>query len=174
MKELFTNDKSKNISILDVGCGYGGFYSYLKENTDKEVTYSGIDLVEDMILFIKKFRNTVKENNITKNMLIKINNNEDYSTIKSVLRLNDKITSDDLNMKNLNVVTNNYNITIYFNEEIDEAKRNEEIENLKQSIIKRKTLLANNNFIRKAPDQLVNEEKVKLNNEEQLLNELLK
>ncbi len=161
--EIYTMLLNENILVSD----------YPKYN--KELIFTKeTSLVEDMILFIKKFRNTVKENNITKNMLIKINNNEDYNTIKSVLRLNDKITSDDLNMKNLNVVTNNYNITIYFNEEIDEAKRNEEIENLKQSIIKRKTLLANNNFIRKAPDQLVNEEKVKLNNEEQLLNELLK
>lgn len=61
MKELFTNDKSENISILDVGCGYGGFYSYLKENTNKEVTYSGIDLVEDMILWAKNNINTANE-----------------------------------------------------------------------------------------------------------------
>ena len=36
-------------SILDVGCGYGAFYEFLKEQ-DIHVDYTGIDLVEDMII----------------------------------------------------------------------------------------------------------------------------
>ncbi len=149
------------------------FSNYPKYN--KELAFKNEALlIEDMVLFIKKFRNTVKENNITKNMFVKINNNENYETIKNILRINDKITTENLDMKNLNIVTNNYNVTIYFNEEIDKEKQEKEKEILKQSILKRKALLANNSFISKAPEDLVNEEKLKLKNEEQLLNELLK
>ncbi len=161
--EIYTMLTNENILTSD----------YPKYN--KELTFTNEALlVEDMVLFIKKFRNTIKENNITKNMFVKLNNNENYETIKSVLRINDKLTQEELDMKNLNVITNNYNVTIYFNEELDENKKDLEIEALKQSILKRKTLLSNNNFISKAPENLVNEEKTKLNKEEQLLNELLK
>lgn len=39
----------KNKSILDVGCGFGDFFSFLKRN-NIEVTYTGCDLVDAFIL----------------------------------------------------------------------------------------------------------------------------
>ena len=38
----------KNKSILDIGCGYGGFYNFLKK-ADSSIKYYGIDIVEEMI-----------------------------------------------------------------------------------------------------------------------------
>lgn len=38
-----------NHSILDVGCGFGDFYGYLKEKNIAPRDYLGIDLVEEMI-----------------------------------------------------------------------------------------------------------------------------
>ena len=46
----FCVDKDKNISILELGCGYGAFFSYLKNNSlYPNYDYYGIDLVHDMI-----------------------------------------------------------------------------------------------------------------------------
>lgn len=41
---------SEEISILDVGSGYGGFYEFLTKRIDiNKVNFSGIDIVEEMI-----------------------------------------------------------------------------------------------------------------------------
>ena len=54
----------------------------------------------------------------------------------------------------------------------DEEKKQKEIEALKLSIQKRETLLSNENFCKKAPEKLVEEEKKKLELEKQKLTEL--
>jgi valyl-tRNA synthetase len=67
--------------------------------------------------------------------------------------------------------------TIYFEKEVtkeDIALKNKNIENLKASIERRKKLLANENYVAKAPQKLVEEEKNKLKEEEKSLEELLK
>lgn len=46
MLELMSKDH--NPTVLDVGCGYGGFLDYTKSKNLK-LSYSGIDPVEDMI-----------------------------------------------------------------------------------------------------------------------------
>ena len=53
--------------------------------------------------------------------------------------------------------------------EEDILQKEKQIESLKQSINKRKQLLANENFVKKAPEKLVAEEKAKLENDEKLL-----
>ena len=39
--------------MLDIGCGYGGFYNILKK-MKKRINYTGIDFNEDMIINAKK------------------------------------------------------------------------------------------------------------------------
>ncbi len=40
----------KSFSIFEVGCGYGAFFEFLKEkDLHHDITYSGIDLVDEMI-----------------------------------------------------------------------------------------------------------------------------
>ena len=70
-----------------------------------------------------------------------------------------------------------YNMDIYFEKEItkeDEELRQKQIENLKKSIERRKTLLSNENYVKKAPQNLVEQEKQKLNEEENMLKEMTK
>lgn len=50
-------DKRENISILDVGCGIGHFYEFLKENNllnSLKVKYTGIDISKKMVEFSRK------------------------------------------------------------------------------------------------------------------------
>ncbi len=60
MLELFVNDKSVEKSLLDVGCGYAGFYEYIKNN-QININYSGIDIVQEMIQHAKNKNPTIKE-----------------------------------------------------------------------------------------------------------------
>jgi len=46
--------KKTNFSILDVGCGYGDFYGYLKRHGYKNFNYSGYDVSEKVIEVAKK------------------------------------------------------------------------------------------------------------------------
>ena len=66
---------------------------------------------------------------------------------------------------------------IYFEKEItkeDEELKQKQIENLKKSIERRKNLLSNENYVKKAPQNLVEQEKLKLAEEENMLKEMTK
>ena len=53
MAELFSSSASNHLgnlpTLLDVGCGYGALYDYIKSE-NIEVIYTGVDIVDDMIL----------------------------------------------------------------------------------------------------------------------------
>jgi len=46
------SDNPKCVSILDVGCGYGGLFTYLKERKIN-IKYTGIDVAENMIEYAR-------------------------------------------------------------------------------------------------------------------------
>ena len=70
LKIIMQDKINKNYSLLDVGCGYGELVNYLPKN--KNYTYTGIDLVEEMISYAKKKNQkenfTFKVGNILKNI----------------------------------------------------------------------------------------------------------
>ena len=114
---------------------------------------------------------------MTKDLKVKINNNEDYSLIKKILKIEDSIIDTELNITKFNISNNVYNVDVYFEKEItkeDEELKNKQIEQLKASINRRKGLLANENYVNKAPHNLVEQEKQKLLEEEKLLEEMVK
>jgi SAM-dependent methyltransferase len=43
--------KGKPITLLDVGCGYGGLYWYAKNKKQLKLRYTGIDVAEKMIVY---------------------------------------------------------------------------------------------------------------------------
>lgn len=49
MSALFGRDNLKNITLLDVGCGYGAFYEFLTKNKTRDVRFTGIDVSQPMI-----------------------------------------------------------------------------------------------------------------------------
>ena len=134
-------------------------------------------LIEDTIGFIKTFRNIKQENNITKDLKVKLNNNEDYSLIKNMLKLNENIIEDKMNITEYKVNYGRFSASIYYEKEITEEdilQKEKQIETLKQNILKRENLLSNENFVNKAPEKLVNEERTKLENDKKMLELLTK
>lgn len=49
MSALFGRDPLKNITLLDVGCGYGAFYEFLTKNKIRDARFTGIDVSQPMI-----------------------------------------------------------------------------------------------------------------------------
>ena len=134
-------------------------------------------LIEDTIGFIKTFRNIKQENNITKDLKVKLNNTEDYSLIKNMLKLNENIIEDKMDITEYKVNYGRFSASIYYENEITEEdilQKEKQIETLKQNILKRENLLSNENFVNKAPEKLVNEERTKLDSDKKMLELLTK
>ncbi len=141
---------------------------------DKKLIFNEEELVIDEIIdFIKNYRNTLKENNILANYQVKVNFNEEL--IIKMLKLQDKIINEEKDITKFKVSTKNYEAIIYYEKEIteDDIKQKEKLINeLTLSIQKRENLLNNQNFVSKAPADLVNKEKEKLQSEKEELAKL--
>ncbi|MBO5095570.1 MAG: valine--tRNA ligase [Bacilli bacterium] len=143
---------------------------------EKEFIFTDIaNIVDNKIEFIKNFRNIKAENNIPKDAKVLINTNDEV--IIKMLKLSDCLVNEALDINEYQVTAGDLKATIYYEKEITEediANKNKLIENLKNSIERRKKLLANENYVAKAPANLVEQEKNKLVEEEKQLEELLK
>ena len=141
---------------------------------EKKLIFEKSD-VEDIIEFIKTFRNTKQANNIPSEFKARFDKELDPIAIK-LLKLEDKIVSEELNIKSYKVISNYANGEIYFEKELtDEEKLAKEnlINSLKQSIERREKLLSNENYVNKAPANIVEMDKQKLEEEKNKLKELL-
>ena len=130
----------------------------------------------DTIEFIKVFRNIKLENKIGKDFKIKLNNDLDYSLILKLLRIDESYIVDNSDKNKYSVVYKDYSLDIYYEKELTEediALKNKQIKELESSIERRKKLLSNENYVNKAPKELVEKERLTLEEEEKKL-ELLK
>ena len=128
---------------------------------------------DEIIEFIKSFRNTLKENNISRKYNVLVNFDEEI--IIRTLKLQDKLITEELNITAFKVGTKKYSGIIYYEKEITEEDmlaKAKQIEELKASIKKRETLLQNESFVSKAPEALVEKERVKLAEEIQELKKM--
>ena len=133
--------------------------------------------VDDAVEFIKKFRNTKAENNISKDAKVMFDTTDDNELIVKMLKLNDNIVKEPLGMKAYKVFSNRIKATIFFEKVESEAEKiakNTQIELLKASIARRENLLANENYVKKAPEKIVMLDREKLKEEKKKLEELLK
>ena len=143
-----------------------------------------INLMKDIRDFITKVRIEKKENDIKKDSKYLINtslNSEELSLIKNVLKLDGNEytkSNEEANLNSYSISSNtnvlNIKITYYF-EVTNEDKEllieslNKEKEVLLSQIQRREKLLSNQGYINKAPKELVEEEKTKLDNEKNKL-----
>ena len=143
---------------------------------DKKLIFDEEKDVEEMINFIKSFRNIKQENNIGKDFKVKFDKDIDDIVIK-LLKLDDKIISKELDIKCYKVISNYVNASIFYEKELTEeekAAKDNLIESLKSSIERREKLLSNENYVNKAPKNIVEMDRQKLEEEKNKLNELLK
>ena len=128
---------------------------------------------EEIIGFIAAFRNVKQENAISKDAKVMVN--FDNSLINKMLKLDGNLINDKLSIKEYKVSYGKLEALIYYEKEVTEEDilaKEKQIESLKASILKRENLLSNVGFVSKAPVQLVNDEKRKLEEEKKLLSTL--
>ena len=134
--------------------------------------------VDDEIDFIKNFRNVRQENNINKEYKVLFDTNNNYDLIKNMLKItDDNIVYKPLAIHEYKVVSRNIKASIYFehvNTQEEIEAKNKQIEILKGSIKRRENLLANENYVNKAPANIVLLDRQKLQEEKDKLAELLK
>lgn len=165
--ELYSNLSNTNI-ILST------YPKYSKE----EVYTLEENLIDKVILDITSIRNLKAVNNITKNAFVKIKTSDDlYDLFKTSLKINEEniVTEDKSNFEKYNYTSSNIDIT-YYEEgtKLDINLVKEEINKLETSIAKRTNLLNNENYVNKAPQNIVELDRVKLKEEKEKLESLKK
>ena len=144
------------------------------EYEDKYVFNAEEKLVNEKIDFIRSFRNIKTENNIPKDAQVNINTDDEI--IIKMLKLQDVITDEKLSIKSYDIKAGQYEATIYYEkEETEEDKQalEKQINDLKSSIERRKKLLSNENYVAKAPANIVEKERQDLAREEEELARLI-
>ena len=145
---------------------------------DKKYIFEDEEIaVDDAIEFIKNFRNIKAENNITKEAKVMFDTTDDNELIVKMLKLDDNLVSEPLGIKAYKVFSNRIKATIFFEKienEKDKLVKETQIEMLKASIKRRENLLANENYVNKAPAKIVELDRQKLIEEKNKLEELLK
>ena len=135
------------------------------------------EIVDDEIEFIRNFRNVKAENNITKDMQVMFDTSDNNELIVKMLKLENNITNKPLGINAYKVFSNHVKATIYFEKKMsqeEEQNRKKQIEQLKASIERRQKLLSNSNYVNKAPKNVVELDKQKLEEELKKLKELEK
>jgi valyl-tRNA synthetase len=141
---------------------------------DKKLIFEDSE-VEDIIEFIKSFRNVKQANNIPSDFKARFDREIDPIAIK-LLKLEGKIVSEELDIKSYKVISNYTNGEIYFEKELsyeEKEARDNLINSLKFSIERREKLLSNENYVNKAPSNIVEMDRQKLEEEKNKLKELL-
>ena len=134
-------------------------------------------LVDEILKDIVEIRNIKANNNIKKDakVLITSDNEEALSIYKAQLKITKEyqITSPEADLASKTFKSNHVEITYYYEEEkVDTALLEEEIKKLEASIARRKNLLSNENYVNKAPANIVEQDRKKLEEEEQKLENL--
>ncbi len=133
------------------------------------------ELVDKIIQDIVSIRNLKANNNITKDAYIKIKEmeSEEISSIyKSQLKINEeKLVSNPVeNLNSKNYQSKIIDITFYYEgQKEDASKKEEEIKKLELSIERREKLLSNENYVNKAPANIVEMDRKKLQEEKDKL-----
>lgn len=151
--------------------------SYPKVN--EELNFDDtIKLMEEIRNFITKSRITKKENNIPKEFKysLECNNLSAEKIIKNMLKLNNEVQDSEYSKVTIESNTNELNVKLTYYYEVSEEenkKQKDALEKekmtLESNIARREKLLSNPGYVNNAPKALVEEEKIKLENEKKEL-----
>ena len=132
--------------------------------------------VDKILEFITLFRNKKLENNIGKDLEVESASLDDLAV--KMLKLDDKIVTES--KKNTKILVSINDITAYicYDNNIDKEEVLKELtkkkETLEASIKRRNNLLSNENYVKKAPSNIVEKERLDLQKETDMLNNVLK
>ena len=133
--------------------------------------------VDDSVEFIKSFRNVKAENNISKDMKVMFDTEDDNDLIVKMLKIGDNIIKKPLGTKAYKVFSAKTKATIFFEKvesEADKLLKEGQIKALELSIERREKLLSNENYVNKAPQAVVDNDRINLKKEEEMLSEIVK
>lgn len=130
--------------------------------------------VDDMLEFIKLFRTFKLENGVGKEFFVENKTEEDYAIIDDMLRIKENRISKCEYNSSYEVIYKKYALIVHYNKDIEgEADiQKKRIEELEKSISRREKLLSNENYVAKAPKEIVATERNKLNEEKEELEKL--
>ncbi len=134
---------------------------------------SELETIDKVLEDIVSIRNLKQSNNITKDAKVKVTVKQLLKSIYySQLKIKEEnlVDSEITDMLSSNYQSKNIDITYYYQgSKEDESKKIEEINKLKASIERREKLLANNNYVSKAPANIVEADRKKLLEEKEKL-----
>lgn len=139
----------------------------------EEIFNESKEILEKVLEDIVAIRNLKATNKVTKDSLVEIKTEENLLKVySSQLKIKQENIVNEVpsSLKSINYKSKYIDITYYFEqEEVDNNKILEEIEKLTASIERRKKLLANENYVNKAPKNIVELDREKLKEEEEKL-----
>ena len=144
-------------------------YNELEVFNDDEI------LVDDALEFITMFRNRKVELHLGNDFQvdIKISNSDVKTIIINMLKLSDKMVSDKSDLKEDVISYKDLEIKLYYdnteNEMVEKANLEKEYDRLVNSIERREKLLSNDNYVNKAPSNIVLNERNQLKLEQEQL-----
>ncbi len=145
---------------------------------DKKLIFKEeMEAVEEVLKDIVAIRNLKANNKITKEDLVKVTIAKEafISIYKQQLKITTEktITEEKSDLTATSYKSKYIDITYYTEkEEVDTKALEEEIKKLESSIARRKNLLANENYVNKAPANIVEQDRIKLKEEEEKLENL--
>ena len=146
--------------------------SHYPKYNKQEIYLDETNEIDNMLEFIKNFRTVKLENKIGSNFEVSINKENNYDLIFKVLKITPEKQVKESSKKKINVKYLDYDINLYYEIVLSEEDRDlkaKQLESLKQSIERRKKLLANSSYVNKAPKELVEKERMTLKEEEEKL-----
>ena len=125
--------------------------------------------IEKVIDDLREIRNLKATNDIKKDAKVMLKVSDELSYIyKSQLKITDDLIIDKEidDYQSINYKSNLIDITYYFKNEVNKDEILSDIKKLKESIERRKKLLSNENYVNKAPKNIVDLDREKLKEEE--------
>ena len=141
---------------------------------ENEVFVNDYEDVRKVITDLTEIRNLKVTNGVKKDAKVQLETDKD---LEYIYRSQLKITDDNLINDNDDITsyqTISYQsslvqITYYFENEVNKEQLQEEIKKLKASIERREKLLSNENYVNKAPKNIVDMDREKLKEEQEKL-----
>ncbi|MEG1506992.1 MAG: class I tRNA ligase family protein, partial [Bacilli bacterium] len=123
---------------------------------------------DEKLEFIKIFRNVKLENKITNDCKVRIVKDNNYDLIIKILKLKDNLINEEINKTKFKVSYKEYEMDIYFEQVLSDEQKSlkiKAINDLELSIKRRKSLLENVNYVKNAPIEIVEKERLSLKEE---------